>query len=61
MSNTKNDIPADVLAAIAMALYDIQDEVHDPESNVLTLKRAPQAYLPWCDKIFGMLQNPNKK
>ena len=61
MSNTNNDIPNDVLAAIAMALYDIQDEVHDPESKVITIKRVSQPYLPWCDKAFGMLQIPNKK
>lgn len=60
MSKT-NDIPSDVLAAIAMALYDLQDEVHDSESKVITIKRTPQAYLPWCDKAFGMLQIPNKK
>ncbi len=59
MSN--NDIPADVLAAIAMALYEIQDQVHDMESNILTIKRTTQEYLPWADKSTGMLQMPNKK
>jgi F420-dependent methylenetetrahydromethanopterin dehydrogenase len=59
MSN--NDIPADVLAAIAMALFQIQDEVHDIESNVLTIKRAPQEYLPWTGIGHGMLVKPNKK
>ncbi|MDR1809077.1 MAG: hypothetical protein LBR34_01560 [Prevotella sp.] len=56
-----NDIPNDVLAAIAMALYDIRDEVHDPESNVLTIRRTPELYLPWSDKALGMLQIPVKK
>lgn len=59
MSN--NDIPADVLVAIAMALYEIQDQVHDMESNILTIKRTSQEYLPWADKSTGMLQMPNKK
>lgn len=59
MSN--NNIPADVLAAIAMALYEIQDQVHDVESNVLTIKRAPQEYLPWASKEHSMLRMPNKK
>lgn len=59
MSN--NDISADVLAAIAMALYEIQDQVHDMESNILTIKRTTQEYLPWADKSTGMLQMPNKK
>ena len=56
-----NNIPGDVLAAISMALYDIQDEVHDVESNVLTIKRTSQEYLPWNDKSQGMLQIPNKR
>jgi hypothetical protein len=59
--STKNDVPNDVLAVIAMALYDIRDEIHDPESNVLTIKRPAQAYLPWCDRSFGMSQIPTKK
>lgn len=59
MSN--NDIPADILAAITMALYEMQDQVHDIESNVLTIKRTPQEYLPWCEKQFGMLRMPNRK
>jgi hypothetical protein len=57
----KNEIPNDVLAVIAMALYDLQDEVHDVESNILTFRRPVQAYLPWCDKSLGMLQIPTKK
>lgn len=61
MSNNKNNIPGDVLAAITMALYDMQDEVHDVETKVLTIKRVPQPYFPWSDKAFGMLQIPNKK
>lgn len=59
MSN--NNIPADVLAAIAMALFELQDEVHDKESNVLTIKRPVQEFLPWAGKEFGMLQKPIKK
>lgn len=56
-----NNIPGDVLAAISMALYDIQDEVHDVESNVLTFKRPAHDYQPWCDRASGMLQTPSKK
>jgi len=56
-----NNIQGDVLVAITMALYDLQDEVHDIETKVITIKRKPQEYLPWCDRSFGMLQIPNKK
>ncbi len=59
MSN--NDIPADVLVAISMALFEIQDEVHDVESNVLTIKRPQQEYLPWTGVGNNMLRMPNKK
>ncbi|MDR1881281.1 MAG: hypothetical protein LBR26_00665 [Prevotella sp.] len=59
MSN--NDIPADVLAAIAMALYEIQDEIHDVESNVLTIKRPQQEFLPWTGVGHGISRMPDKK
>jgi len=61
MSDKMNNIPEDVLAVIAMALYDIQDEVHDPESNKLTIRRTPQEYLPWGQKMLGMLRKPQLK
>lgn len=56
-----SEINSDILAAITMAIYDLQDEVHDPESNILTIKRQPQDYLPWSAKEFGLRQLPNRK
>ncbi|MFV0468518.1 MAG: hypothetical protein ACK5MK_06280 [Dysgonomonas sp.] len=56
-----SEINDDILAAIAMAIYDLQDEVHDVESNVLTIKRQPQEYLPWSAKEFGLRQLPTRK
>lgn len=53
-----NQIPADVLAVIALAIYELQDQVHDVESNLLTIKRPAQEYLPWCDKSETMLKMP---
>lgn len=46
-------IPADVGAAIAMALF-LYHELHDEESNVLTIKRISKAYSPWSSKIYSM-------
>lgn len=60
MSDQNNNIPTDVLAAIAMGLYDFQHQ-HDVESNVLTIKRPSQEYLPWVDRKGAMLQMPTKK
>jgi hypothetical protein len=46
-------VPADVAAAITMALY-LSTELHDEESNVLTIERKPRMYSPWNDKIHSM-------
>lgn len=54
------NIPTEVLAAIAMAIYDMQDQ-HDVESNVLTIKNVSKDYLPWADKRNAMLQMPIRK
>lgn len=54
------NIPTEVLAAIAMAIYDMQDQ-HDVESNVLTIKNVSKDYLPWTDKRNAMLQMPIRK
>lgn len=58
MSDTT--IPSEVLAAIAMGLFDELNQ-HDPETNVLTIKRKSQTYLPWADKRSSMLQMPIRK
>lgn len=55
-----NYIPKEVLAAIAMAIYDMQHQ-HDVESNVLTIKHVSKDYLPWTDKGNAMLQKPIRK
>lgn len=54
------NIPTDVLAAIAMAIYDFQYQ-HDVESNVLTIKHESQTNLPWVDRSSSMLQMPIRK
>ena len=46
-------IPADHCAAIAMALY-LHNEVHDEESNVLTIERVSRIYSPWSSKYYNM-------
>lgn len=55
-----NNIPTEVLAAIAMAIYDFQYQ-HDEESNVLTIKHVSQDNLPWIDRSASMLQVPVRK
>ena len=47
-------IPSDESAAISLALYLYQ--LHDQESNVITIKRISKSYSPWSSKIYGMRQ-----
>ncbi|MFO8129108.1 MAG: OadG family protein [Bacteroidales bacterium] len=51
-------IPGDTVAAISMAIY-LYNELHDEESNVITIKKVSKAYSPWSSKIYG-LRNLNK-
>ena len=46
-------ISGETAAAIAMAIY-LNHELHDKESDVLTIKKISKAYSPWNSKIYGM-------
>ena len=48
------EIPEKDAVAIAMALHLYYDEVHDNESNVITIKRIERRYSPWSSKIYGI-------
>jgi hypothetical protein len=43
-----------VIAAIASALYEITEDVHDMESTVLTIHKVTRRYSPWSSKIYGL-------
>ena len=49
-----HEIPASEIAAIAMALHLFYDDVHDKESNIITIKRIERRYSPWNSKIYGL-------
>ena len=53
-------ISGDVSAAIGLALY-LYHELHDEESNVITIKRVSKTYSPWSSKIYSIREFPNKK
>ncbi|MEN8223731.1 MAG: OadG family protein [Bacteroidota bacterium] len=53
-------IGGDISAAIGMALY-LYHELHDEESNVITIKRVSKAYSPWNSKIYSLRESPAKK
>jgi Na+-transporting methylmalonyl-CoA/oxaloacetate decarboxylase gamma subunit len=46
-------ISGEVAAAISMAIYLCRD-LHDNESDVITIKKVSKAYSPWSSKIYGM-------
>ena len=48
------EVPNGDIVAIAMALHLFYDEVHDNESNVITIKRIERRYSPWSSKIYGI-------
>ncbi|MFZ4455330.1 MAG: OadG family transporter subunit [Bacteroidales bacterium] len=65
----RNKADADVLAkntgeiyaAIAMALYELDDEVHDWEETKLTMNKVAKTYSPWSSKIYGLRETPGKR
>ncbi len=46
-------ISGEVIAAISMAIF-LSRELHDKESDVLTIKRISKVYSPWNSRIYGM-------
>jgi glutaconyl-CoA/methylmalonyl-CoA decarboxylase subunit delta len=56
-SNGSHAVPADHSVAIALALY-LNNELHDEESNVLTIERVSRIYSPWSSKYYNMRKPP---
>lgn len=52
------EISGEVNAAIAMALYLYQNEMHDFENTVLTVRKVSRTYSPWSSKIYTLRKNP---
>lgn len=53
-------IAGEVSAAISTALHLFFNEMHDEESNVITIKRVRKVYSPWSSKIYGLRVWPRK-
>jgi Na+-transporting methylmalonyl-CoA/oxaloacetate decarboxylase gamma subunit len=51
--NEEMYVEGDVGAAIALAIY-LSTELHDEESNVLTIQRVSRVYSPWSSKIYSI-------
>ena len=53
-------VPGDVSAAIATAIHLYYSEMHDEESNIITIKNMSKKYTPWSSKIYGVQNQPIK-
>ena len=53
-SATRSGISGEVTAAICMALSESQNDVHDIENTILTIRRVERKYSPWSSKIYGL-------
>lgn len=40
-------------AAVSYALHMYLSELHDDESNIITLRRVDRKYSPWSSKVYG--------
>lgn len=54
----EGEMSGEVNAAIAMALYMYQNELHDYENTVLTINKVSRNYSPWSSKIYTLRKSP---
>lgn len=54
VSKSENEISGEVCSAIAMALYCYNNQMHDEENSILTIKKKNNEYSPWSSKIYGL-------
>lgn len=54
ITNDQLEISGETNAVIATALYMYFNEMHDEESNVITIKQVRRRYSPWSSKLYGM-------
>ncbi len=52
------DENAEIIAAISLALKLHEEDMHDHESEIITLNTVARAYSPWSSKIHGLTQMP---
>lgn len=52
---------ANINVAIAMGLHLYLNELHDKESNIITIRNAQKQYSPWSSKIYGVMNQPERR
>lgn len=60
-SATQGQLHEEEIAAITTALKLYKSDLHDRESEVLTILSIKRAYSPWSSKIHGLTQMPFRK
>jgi len=59
--NNDKQVTDEVAVAIGLALFHLNEEVHDVENAILTFGNAGRTYSPWSSKIYGIRQLPNRR
>ena len=54
------EAPGEVIAAISLAMHEMQNDVHDVEDTVLTITRVKRTYSPWSSKIYTLRELQKK-
>lgn len=60
VSENAGEESGEIFAAIATALYEMNDDNHDIENTVLTIRKVQRRYSPWSSKIYILRQTPRK-
>jgi hypothetical protein len=55
------DIPAEIIAAIGIAIAKYEKDDIEKEPMMLTIKRISHTYSPWNSKIYGVFNQLNRK
>lgn len=53
-------VNGEIIAAIALAVKLNRDEMHDHESDVITINKVARVYSPWSSKIHGLTPMPER-
>lgn len=53
-------VNGEIIAAIALAVKLNRTEIHDRESDVITINKVARVYSPWSSKIHGLTQMPER-
>ncbi|MEG0806943.1 MAG: OadG family transporter subunit [Alistipes sp.] len=52
-------VNGEIIAAIALAVKLNRAEIHDHESDVITINKVARVYSPWSSKIHGLTPMPD--